>query len=63
MSKNNLLMKFRRKNRINKEIGDLMKDNNMSRNSYSLMVNESKTHLIARISVHQTLNTRTESSK
>ncbi len=51
MSKNNLLMKFRRKNRINKEIRDLMKDNNISKDGYSVeLVDESKTHLIARIS-------------
>lgn len=51
MSENDLLMTFRRKNIINKEIGNLMRDNDISKNGYSIeLVDESKTHLIGRIS-------------
>jgi ubiquitin-conjugating enzyme (huntingtin interacting protein 2) len=51
MSENDLLMTFKRKNRINTEIRDLMRDNDISKNGYSIeLVDESKTHLIGRIS-------------
>jgi ubiquitin-conjugating enzyme (huntingtin interacting protein 2) len=46
-----LMSDNKRNKRINKEIEELMKDNDISKNGYSIeLVNESKTHLIARIS-------------
>jgi ubiquitin-conjugating enzyme (huntingtin interacting protein 2) len=51
MSENDLLIKFRRKNIINEEIGETMRDNDISKNGYSIeLVDDSKTHLIGRIS-------------
>jgi ubiquitin-protein ligase len=49
--KNTLMMVFEYQKRINKEIEELMRDNDISKNGYCVeIVNGSKTHLIGKIS-------------
>jgi ubiquitin-protein ligase len=51
MGKNTLMTVFENQKRINREIGELMRDNDISKNGYCVeLVGGSKTHLIANIS-------------
>jgi hypothetical protein len=64
MGKNTLMTVFENQKRINREIGELMRDNDISKNGYCVeLVGGSKTHLITKSLAHQTLNTQAESSK